>query len=173
MTPQPVIDPPRPQPGARLAALVGAPAAAALLLSLAGWEGYSPAAYRDLAGVPTACWGDTSQVEPGRTYTRDECEARLERQALAHTREVLRCTPGLAGHADQLIAAASLAYNIGARAYCGSTVARRFNAGDWRGACNAFLMWNRAGGRVVRGLANRRRAERVLCLRRLDHGGQA
>lgn len=45
--------------------------------------------------------------------------------------------------------------------------ARRFNAGNWRGGCDAFLMWNRAGGRVVRGLALRRARERALCLKGL------
>ena len=158
---------PRPRPGGRLAALLGAPAAAALMATIALWEGYEPTGYRDLVGVPTACWGYTADVEVGRTYDHAECEARLERQALAHVEPVLRCTPGLAGRPDQLIAAGSLAYNIGPRAYCRSTVARRFNAGDLKGGCDAFLMWNKAGGRVVRGLANRRRHEREICLRGL------
>jgi lysozyme len=61
----------------------------------------------------------------------------------------------------------SAAYNIGAGAFCASTMARRAKAGDLRGACDALLLWNRAGGRVVRGLVNRRHAERRLCLRGL------
>jgi lysozyme len=44
-------------------------------------------------------------------------------------------------------------------------VDRRFDAGDRRGACDAFLMWNKAGGHAVAGLTNRRRAERALCLK--------
>ena len=162
-----VPEAPRPRADGRLAALIGVPAATALLATIALWEGYEPTGYRDIVGVPTACWGDTAGVEVGRTYGRAECEARLERQALAHAEPVLRCTPGLAGRPNQLIAAASLAYNIGAHAYCRSTAARRFNAGDMRGGCDALLMWNRAGGRVVRGLANRRRFEREICLRGL------
>ncbi|WP_373929255.1 lysozyme [Sphingomonas aerolata] len=61
----------------------------------------------------------------------------------------------------------SLAYNIGTGGYCGSTVDRRFDAGQWRAACDAFLLWNKAGGRVVNGLDRRRRAERDLCLKDL------
>ena len=50
---------------------------------------------------------------------------------------------------------------------CRSTAARRFNAGDWRGGCEAFLMWNKAGGRPVRGLTLRRQRERALCMKGL------
>jgi len=68
------------------------------------------------------------------------------------------------GREQQLIASVSLAYNIGTGGFCRSTAARRFNAGNWRGGCDAFLMWNRAGGRVVRGLTLRRQRERAICL---------
>ena len=54
----------------------------------------------------------------------------------------------LAGHDPQIIAASSLTYNIGVAAYNRSTVARRFSAGDWRGACDAFLAFSYAGGRM-------------------------
>jgi lysozyme len=40
----------------------------------------------------------------------------------------------------------SMAYNIGAGAFCGSSIAARANASDYRGACDAILMWKRAGG---------------------------
>ena len=93
-----------------------------------------------------------------------ECNARLERQLIAHAEPVLVCTPGLRDHPEELAAASSLAYNIGVSAYCRSTVDRRFDAGDFKGGCDAFLMWNKAGGREIKGLTNRRRAERDICL---------
>ena len=156
---------PQPNPKGRLAALIGIPAAAALMSTIALWEGYEPEAYKDVVGITTACWGDTQNVEMGKRYTRAECEARLERQALAHVEPVLRCTPRIKG--SQLIAAGSLTYNIGPAAYCRSTVAKRFNAGRLREGCEAFLMWDRAGGKRIRGLTNRRRYEREVCLRGL------
>lgn len=160
---------PRPDARGRLAALIGLPAAGALMAAIATFEGYSETSYHDIAGIPTVCWGDTADVRPGRTYTRAECEARLERQALAHVAPVLACVPQLEGRDAQLIAAGSLAYNIGATAFCRSTAAKRFRAGDWRGGCDAFLAWNKArvNGRLVpvRGLTNRRRFEREICLR--------
>ena len=62
----------------------------------------------------------------------------------------------------------SLSYNAGVSAFCRSTVARRANSGDLRGACEALMMWTRAGGRVVPGLVYRRKKERALCLEGLN-----
>ncbi|MFV0625209.1 lysozyme [Sphingomonas sp. ac-8] len=150
----------------RLAGLVGIAAAAIVAPFVSGWESGGKqhlTAYRDIVGVWTICDGDTANVKPGMVETAAGCELRLDRQLAAHAAPVLACTPALKGHPNQLAAAISLAYNIGTNGYCGSTVARRFNADDWSGACDAFLMWNKAGGRVVQGLVNRRRAERDLC----------
>jgi lysozyme len=58
----------------------------------------------------------------------------------------------------------SLAYNIGPGAFARSTALRRFNEGDIQGAADAMLMWNKAGGKVLRGLQRRRDAERRLFL---------
>ena len=43
-------------------------------------------------------------------------------------------------------------------------VVRHFNAGKINEAASAFLLWNKAGGKVLQGLINRRAAERVLFL---------
>ena len=72
--------------------------------------------------------------------------------------------PGLRERPHQLAAATSLAYNIGLSAYRRSTVAGRFSQGRWREGCNAIARWNKAGGRVIRGLVRRREAERRICL---------
>jgi lysozyme len=126
-------------------------------------------AYADIVGVWTICDGDTKGVRRGMVETEAGCTARLERQLVAHAKPVLACVPGLArkDRENQLVASVSLAYNIGTGGFCRSTAARRFNAGDWVGGCNAFLMWNKAGGREVRGLTLRRQRERALCLKGL------
>lgn len=124
-------------------------------------------AYQDIVGVWTICDGDTKNVRAGMVETRAGCQARLERQLVAHAAPVLKCVPGLRGRDNQLVASVSLAYNIGTSGFCRSTAARRFNAGNWRGGCDAFLMWNKAGGKVVRGLVLRRERERALCLKNL------
>jgi lysozyme len=103
--------------------------------------------------------------------TPEGCRLRLERQLIAHAKPVMACTPRLGepGRDWQRAAAVSLAYNIGVGAYCRSTVDRRFDAGDWRGGCNAFLSWNKARVkgqlRPVLGLTRRRQRERTLCLK--------
>lgn len=153
-----------------LATVMGGAAAASLLLAtLTSYEGKRNVGYLDIAKIPTACMGDTDNVTVGKFYTDAECIQRLERQAIAHAAEVKRCTPRITG--SQLVAAASLTYNIGGPAYCGSTAAKRFNAGDLRGGCNAMLAWNKARVNgvltVVRGLANRRAGERAICVQGL------
>lgn len=152
-----------------LIGIVGAAAAALLFVMVPSYEGEVLTTYYDPVGIATVCYGDTApdMAIPGVTYTREECLHSLERQLVAHAEPVLACTPGLEGHPNQLAAAVSLAYNIGPNAYCKSTVARRFNAGDWAGACAAFEMWTRAGGKTLPGLVRRRADERRLCERDL------
>ena len=148
---------------ATIAGVMGSTALAAALLSgLTRWEGKKNVGYLDIVKIPTACMGDTNDVVVGKFYSDAECRARLERQAIVHVSEVKRCTPSIGG--GQLVAAGLLAYNIGGAAYCKSTVDRMFDAGKIRAGCDAFRMWNKAGGKVVRGLVNRREFERTLCL---------
>lgn len=146
-----------------LAGVVGAAAAAILYIIVPAHEGEVLRGYLDPVGIATKCYGDTTDVEVGREYSREECLQSLETQLIAHAEPVLACTPSLRGHPHQLAAAVSLAYNIGTRAYCNSTVAKRFNEGKWREACAAFAMWNKAGGKVLKGLVRRRADERALC----------
>lgn len=63
----------------------------------------------------------------------------------------------------------SLSYNIGLSAFNGSTLLKRLNQSDFKGAAEAFLSWNKAhvpkrGVVVVPGLARRREKERAVFL---------
>jgi lysozyme len=58
----------------------------------------------------------------------------------------------------------SFAYNVGVTNLCGSTLVRKLNAGDTRGACNELSRWTRAKGIELPGLIKRREAERQMCL---------
>lgn len=133
------------------------------------WEGKRNVTYLDIVKVPTACYGHTgSDAGPaGKRWTDDQCTALLDKDVQAHIRPILQCVPAMASRSNQFAAATVLTFNIGVGGFCRSTIARRWNAGDWRGGCDAFLMWVKAGGRVVSGLVNRRRAERAICLRGL------
>lgn len=129
---------------------------------IAGWEGKRNDPYKDLIGLDTVCYGETRV--PMRRYSDSECSAMLIKAVGDFMQPVIDCTPGLINRPSQLAAATSLAYNIGDGAYCRSTVAKRFNAGSFRAACDGFLVWVNAGGKRVQGLVNRREAERKLCL---------
>lgn len=158
------MDQPRTGRG-KLVGTVGAGAAALLIVTVAQFEGKSNTPYRDMIGVATVCYGET-RVQMHR-YSDDECKDMLAGGLADFAGPVLAINPELRGHDPQTVAASSLAYNIGVTNYRRSTVAREFRAGHWKTACNAFLSWNRAGGRPVAGLTRRRQAERTICLRGL------
>ena len=151
---------------AQLVGTVGAAAAALLLASVSQFEGKRNDPYQDIVGVWTVCYGETHVAM--KRYTDAECGDMLAGSIADHAKPVIERNPELLGHPDQLAAAASLAYNIGPGAYRKSSVARLFSAGQWRGACDAFLRWSYAGGRQVKGLLKRRQAERAMCLRGLS-----
>jgi GH24 family phage-related lysozyme (muramidase) len=61
----------------------------------------------------------------------------------------------------------STAFNCGVAAIGKSTATRRLNAGNIAGGCEALTWWNKAGGRVIRGLLERRKREQALCMQGL------
>ena len=150
-----------------LVALLGAIAATALFNFTPTFEGTKYITYRDMAGVLTYCTGATENAAWGKKYTPAQCRAQLDRDLERHAAGIAMCIP-LARLTDgQKVAFVDVAYNIGVSGFCGSTMARRTNAGEMVGACNALLLWNKVGGKEVRGLTRRRQAERELCLKGL------
>lgn len=158
-----------PAKGGAIAALI---AAVVLFLSplTAAHEGTRHVAYPDFAKkVWTICQGHTGpDVHAGMTATDAQCAVFLRQDLTAKAKAVLACTPNLANHIGPLRAGTDFAFNAGEGAYCASTMAKRFNAGDIAGGCNAFLAWDKArvNGKLVpvAGLAKRRQVERTICL---------
>lgn len=138
---------------------------------VAQWEGKRNRAYQDIVGVWTICFGETRGVKPGDVKSDEECLDMLRAGLLEYrqglhayfTPETIRMR--LTPHRDA--AYVSLAYNAGIRGIGRSTATRRINAGDIAGGCEAMRWWNKAGGRVIRGLVNRRTAEYDMCMRGL------
>lgn len=127
--------------------------------------------YLDIVNVGTICDGIT-RINGRPVTTRDKvseqtCALLLEEELVKHAQGVVRCTPNLYGRTNQVFAATSLAYNIGVAGYCRSSIDRAFDAKQWRAGCDAFLKWNKAGGREIRGLTVRRQRERAICVRGL------
>lgn len=132
-------------------------------------EGLRQVAYYDPPGILTVCYGSTTDVRRGRTYSLDECKARLDADMQAAVAAVERCAPGLP--VKVLAAFADAAYNIGPAVACNttrSTAARMLKAGDIAGACNQLPRWNKANFAGVMlplpGLTKRRGVEQALCL---------
>jgi len=166
-----------------LAAIVGSAAAAALLIFTPAKEGTILQTYKDIGGVLTYCTGATENAQWGKTYTPDECRAQLDRDLERHAAGIAKCvdmeklTPG------QRVAYTDFAFNNGVAAFCGSTAARKANAGDKPGSCAALKAWvcvttpkmhgdlvgpcvsNAVDKRFVQGLANRRQAEYDICMK--------
>jgi lysozyme len=132
---------------------------------IGGYEGLRTHAYRDVVGVPTVCFGETRGVKMGDVYTVDECKAMLGDALIEFETGMRKCMIRPDSVPDKpYVAFLSFTYNVGVGAFCKSTLARKVNSGDLRGACNELPKWNRAGGRVIRGLTIRRAEERKLCL---------
>lgn len=133
------------------------------------FEGCRLSAYLDPVGIPTIGYGLTTGALPGvvvqmgMTITQREADEYLER-TLARFADQIWPAFSRYPQPHQFGAMVSLAYNIGTGAFKKSTALKRFNAGDTAGTTEAMLWWNKAGGKVLRGLVRRREAEVALFL---------
>lgn len=127
------------------------------------YEGYEPTAYRDPVGIATICYGHTATARMGQTLSQAECTDLLQADlgtafAAVDRRAQVDLPP------PTRAALASFVYNVGEGNFARSTLLRKLNAGDLRGACHELSRWVYAGGRKLNGLVKRRATERELCL---------
>ncbi|MGX1904016.1 lysozyme [Enterobacter asburiae] len=132
------------------------------------FEGCKLTAYQDSVGVWTIGYGWTQPVDgkpirAGMTIKQETAERLLKTGLVSYESDVSRLVKvGLSqGQFDALV---SFTYNLGARSLSTSTLLLKLNAGDYAGAADEFLRWNKAGGKVLNGLTRRREAERALFL---------
>ena len=140
---------------------------------LALFEGFRSAPYRDAVGVPTIGYGNTYYLDGRKVKMTDKPISRDEAKRLKMVVINKDFSPAVRKTlADSKVpitqnmfdACVSLAYNIGVSAFAKSSVVRYLNAGNKQKAGDAFLLWNKAGGRVLDGLARRRKREREVFL---------
>lgn len=144
-------------------AVAGLVLAASTLVGIALSEGYRSDAYIPIPGdVPTLGFGETKGVKLGDKTTPQRAMVQLLASAESHAQGVRNCVK-VPLYPHEFESYTSLAYNIGTGAFCGSTLVRRLNEGQYAAACAELLRWNRAGGRVVAGLTTRRQAEYQTC----------
>ncbi|MDE9584600.1 lysozyme [Citrobacter sp. Cpo085] len=136
-----------------------------------GFEGCRLTAYPDpgTGGAPwTIGYGwthpiDGKPVKPGMTIDQETADRLLKTGLVSYENDVLKLVRVklTKGQFDALV---SFAYNVGSRALSTSTLLKKLNAGDIKGAADEFLRWNKAGGKEMPGLTKRRKAEREVFL---------
>jgi GH24 family phage-related lysozyme (muramidase) len=115
----------------------------------------------------TIGWGATGTgIEPGdrigpdTLWTQAQCDARLASDLSLYAKEVALAIGDAPTTQAQFDAMVSFHYNTGAISK--ATLTRKHKEGDFAGATAEFARWNKAGGRVLKGLVNRRREEAKL-----------
>ena len=98
-----------------------------------------------------------------RTITQEECDDILRKDLASFERGVRKYTTVelTQGMLDGLV---SFAFNVGLGTFQRSTLRQKLNRGDKEGAAEEFLKYTMAGGKVLKGLVNRRNDEKALFL---------
>lgn len=144
--------------------------AATFVLSAAGAtaiisnEGVEHKVYLDAVAVPTVCAGHTGTVtrkDVGKVYTDSQCASLLQSDTRTAQAGVARLVkvPVSQNQYDALV---DFVFNVGEGNLSTSTLLRKLNAGDCHGAAAEFPKWNKAKGKVLRGLTTRREWERSI-----------
>ncbi|WP_404853824.1 glycoside hydrolase family protein [Escherichia coli] len=99
----------------------------------------------------------------GKTYTKAECKALLNKDLATVARQI---NPYIKVDIPETTRGAlySFVYNVGAGNFRTSTLLRKINQGDIKGACDQLRRWIYAGGKQWKGLMTRREIEREVCL---------
>jgi lysozyme len=134
------------------------------------FEGVRNRPYRDSIGLWTVGVGHL--IEGGRqlpeswnkTFTDSEIDALL-RKDLSRFERSIRMLIKVPLRQCEYDSICSFVFNLGAGTLQRSTLRQKLNRGDKEGAAREILKYNRAGGKVVKGLVNRRNDEYQLFLR--------
>ncbi len=137
---------------------------------IARFEGFRSKPYDDPAGHCTIGYGHL--IHRGRCTGSEPAELRAgitEQRALrilhadaAVAAEAVRTSVKVPLDQQQFDALVSFTFNLGAGNLRSSTLLRKLNAGDYDSVPAELSRWNKAGGKVLRGLVKRREAEGAL-----------
>lgn len=105
--------------------------------------------------------GKTLPPEWNRTFTKDECYALLAKDVAKFERGISKFVPVplSQGEFDCLV---SFSFNLGLGTLQRSTLRQALLRGDKIAAMESLRKYNKAGGKVLKGLDNRRKDEEAL-----------
>lgn len=165
--------------GRVLAAAIAAGVAVAVPIA-AKWEGYAPKTYKDPAGIPTWCFGETEKLkkDPSYIYSKSECMGLLrDRMKADYAPRIAACIPEVAqgDRPNEFGALIDASYNAGWAGVCKSPMKTDIRTGNWVTACNRLPSWyvtaqRRVNGKrvgkpfLLKGLVSRRNDEKKVCL---------
>jgi lysozyme len=154
-----------------IASIAGA-AAVATALFTAQFEGVVNKVYQDPVGRNAVCVGhdsyapDGTPLKAGQVYTDEQCSVMLGQDIKTADGAVTKLVTVKLTDGERQ-AYTDFVFNLGAGSFAGSTLLKKLNAGDHKGACLQLLVWNkgRVNGTLVvlPGLDKRRKAEYALC----------
>ncbi|MDE2469735.1 MAG: glycoside hydrolase family protein [Bradyrhizobium sp.] len=137
---------------------------ASLFVGVAVNEGYKDPAYVPIKGdVPTIGFGETKNVHMGDKTTVIRSLIDLQND-LNHRKEQLATCVFVPLSQNELDAYMDLAYNIGTKAFCGSTVVKLLNEYEYKAACYHILDWDVFHGKHLESLHVRREKEFEQCM---------
>jgi len=130
------------------------------------YEGFRPTMYLDSVQKPTIGIGtliDTQEEKYLMTATITESQAYdLLKRDMLKFEDAINSSVKVKLTQNQFDALCSFVYNVGPANFKSSTLLRKLNLGDYAGAAGQFILWNKAGGKVLSGLTDRRKSERDL-----------
>ena len=132
------------------------------------FEGLRLEAYLDSAGIATIGFGTIKYPNGSKVKLGDKTTKAQAKEYKLHDLKEFESTVNTSVNVqlsqNQYDALVSLSYNIGSGAFKNSTLLKKLNSGDYKGAAEQFLVWNKVNSKRVQGLVNRREAERKLFL---------
>jgi lysozyme len=128
-------------------------------------EGCKLTAYQCPAGIWTIGWGQTKGIKQGMTWTQNQADEDLIKTALEVLNRAIKYSPILAtANMEKQAAIADFIYNLGVGNYATSTLKKKVDVGDWVSAASEIKRWDKAAGKVLKGLTVRREKEAALLL---------
>lgn len=130
-------------------------------------EGCVLTAYQCPAGVWTIGYGYTGEsIKKGVCWTQKQADDALLASAMLVLAQAVKASPLLADtNIEKLAAIGDFIYNLGIGNYNASTLKLRVNQSNWASASTEIKKWDKAGGKVLKGLTARRLKEATLLLR--------